>query len=376
MDLELTDEQRELASTVGRMMKSHYDAEKRDAILKTDNGYSDEMWGRYAELGALALPFPEDVGGAGMGFGEVAVVLEELGKSLALEPYISTVLLGGGLVNEAGTDAQKEELLGAVAEGSLKLAFAAQEPGRRYDLTSPSTTATGSGDSYTVTGEKTGVLGGDTADKLIVSATVDGETGLFIVDASGDGVSRMNLKQADGFGAANVLLKDAPAQRLGSGDAAETIQKVIDVATAGLCAEAVGAMDTSLKMTGEYLRTRVQFGQPIGVNQALQHRAADMYVSLELAKSMALFARLAVTGERNENTHRDVIAAKIEINKCAQHISQESIQMHGGIGMTMEYPIGHFAKRLTVIIRTFSDTDELVAELAAAGGLIKASAEV
>lgn len=375
MDLELTDEQRELASTVGRMMKQHYDAEKRDVILKSEQGYSDEMWGRYAELGALALPFPEEVGGAGMGFGEVAVVLEELGKSLALEPYISTVLLGGGLVNEAGSEAQKEELLGAIAEGSLKLAFAAQEPGQRYDLTSPATTASGDGDEVTLDGEKTGVLGGDSADKLIVSASVGGQVGLFVVDADQEGVTRMPLKQADGFGAANILLKGAKGTRLGSGDAKSTIQKVIDVATAGLCAEAVGAMDTSLKMTGEYLRTRVQFGQPIGVNQALQHRAADMYVSLELAKSMALFARLAAS-TYGENSHRDITAAKIEIDKCAQHISQESIQMHGGIGMTMEYPIGHFAKRLTVIMRTFNDTDSLVEELAQAGGLIKANAEV
>ncbi|WP_106848777.1 acyl-CoA dehydrogenase family protein [Blastococcus sp. Marseille-P5729] len=375
MDLELTDEQRELASTVGRMMKERYDAEKRDAILASEPGYSDDMWGRYAELGALALPFAEEYGGADMGFGEVAVVLEEFGKALVLEPYVSTVLLGGGLVNEAGTDEQKSELLGGIAEGSLKLAFAAQEPGQRYDLTSPTTTASGSGDSYTVSGEKSGVLGGDSADKLIVSASVDGEVGLFVVDAQGEGVTLMPLKQADGLGAANVLLKDAPAQRLGSGDAKQTIQKVVDVATAGLCSEAVGAMETALKMTGEYLHTRVQFGKPIGINQALQHRAADMYVSLELAKSMALFARLAASSY-GENSHRDITAAKIEIDKCAQHISQEAIQMHGGIGMTMEYPIGHYAKRLTVIMRTFNDSDALVEELAESGGLIKPSAEV
>ena len=375
MDLENTDEQRELASTVGRMMKEHYDAEKRDVVLKSEEGYSEQMWGRYAELGALALPFAEEHGGAGMGFGEVAVVLEEFGKALALEPYISTVLLGGGLINEAGSDAQKEELLGAIGEGSLKVAFAAQEPGSRYDISAPQTKASGSGDTYTVSGEKNGVLGGDSADKLIVSANVDGEVGLFIVDAKGAGVTLSTLKQADGFGAANVLLQDAPAQRLGSGDASAAIQKVVDIATAGLCAEAVGAMDTSLTMTAGYLNTRVQFGKPIGVNQALQHRASEMYVSLELAKSMALFARLAATSY-GENSHRDITAAKIQINECARHISQESIQMHGGIGMTMEYPIGHFAKRLTVIGRSFNDTDSLVEELAAAGGLIKATAEV
>ena len=375
MDLELTDEQRELAQTVGRMMKEHYDAEKRDVVLKSDEGYSEQMWGRYAELGGLALPFAEEHGGAGMGFGEVAVVLEEFGKALALEPYLSTVLLGGGLINEAGTDAQKEELLGAIGEGSLKVAFAAQEPGSRYDISAPQTKASGSGEAFTVSGEKTGVLGGDSADKLIVSAAVDGEVGLFLVDAKDDGVTLSKLKQADGFGAANVLLQDVRADRLGSGDASAVIQKVLDVATAGLCAEAVGAMDSALKMTASYLNTRVQFGRPIGVNQALQHRAAEMYVSLELARSMALSARLAAT-TYGENSHRDITAAKIQINECARHIAQESIQMHGGIGMTMEYPIGHFAKRLTVISRSFNDSDSLIDELAQAGGLIKATAEV
>lgn len=375
MDLELTDEQRELAQTVGRMMKEHYDAEKRDVALKSEEGYSTQMWGRYAELGALALPFAEEYGGAGMGFGEVAVVLEELGKALALEPYISTVLLGGGLINEAGTDAQKEELLGALGEGALKVAFAAQEPGSRYDLSTPQTKASGSGDAYTVSGEKSGVLGGDSADTLIVSAIADGEVGLFIIDAKGSGVSLSPLKQADGLGAANVLLQDAPARRLGEGDASQAIRKVVDIATAGLCAEAVGAMETALKMTAEYLNTRVQFGRPIGVNQALQHRASEMYVSLELAKSMALFARLAAS-TYGENSHRDIAAAKIQIDEAARHIAQESIQMHGGIGMTMEYPLGHFAKRLTVISRSFNDSDSLIEELADTGGLIKATAEV
>lgn len=375
MDLELTDEQRELAQTVGRMMKEHYDAEKRNVVLKSEEGYSEQMWGRYAELGALALPFAEEHGGAGMGFGEVAVVLEELGKALALEPYTSTVLLAGTLIDDAGSDAQKQELLAGIGEGALKVAFAAQEPGSRYDVSAPQTKASGSGDAYTVSGEKSGVLGGDSADKLIVSASVDGEVGLFLVDADGAGVTRVALKQADGFGAANVLLQDAPAQRLGSGDASQVIRKALDLATAGLCAEAVGAMESALKMTAEYLNTRVQFGRPIGVNQALQHRAAEMYVSLELAKSMALFARLAASSY-GENSHRDITAAKIQINEAARHVSQEAIQMHGGIGMTMEYPIGHFAKRLEVISRSFNDTDSLVEELSEAGGLIKANAEV
>ncbi|GAB3307668.1 acyl-CoA dehydrogenase [Epidermidibacterium keratini] len=374
MDLELSDVQQELASTVARLLKTNYDAGKRDAILASDEGWSRDMWGKYAELGLLGLPFSEDVGGAGMGFAEVAVVMEEFGKTLVLEPYLATVVLGGGLVNAAGTEEQKQEILSGVSEGTTLLAFAGYEPEGRWSLDSPQTKASQSGDSWTVSGEKIGVLGGDAAGYFVVSAAVDGGVGLFLVKGDDAGVTRNVATQADGLKSAAVLFKDAAAQRLGDGDASAAIAKVIDEATAAISAEAVGAMETSLTMTGEYLHTRVQFDAPIGKNQALQHRAADMYASLEGARSMALSAKLAVSGDGGPAAHKDVLAAKIVVNDAAKHISQESIQMHGGIGMTMEYPIGHFAKRLTVIQKTFDDQDGLVAALVAEGGLIEPKA--
>lgn len=374
MDLELSDVQQELASTVARLLKTNYDAGKRDAILASDEGWSRDMWGKYAELGLLGLPFSEDVGGAGMGFAEVAVVMEEFGKALVLEPYLATVVLGGGLVNAAGTEDQKQEILSGVSEGTTLLAFAGYEPEGRWSLDAPQTKASQSGDSWTVSGEKIGVLGGDAADYFVVSAAVDGGVGLFLVAGDDAGVTRNVATQADGLKSASVLFKDASAQRLGDGDASAAIAKVIDEGTAAISAEAVGAMETSLTMTGEYLHTRVQFDAPIGKNQALQHRAADMYASLEGARSMALSAKLAVSGEGGPAAHKDVLAAKIVVNDAAKHISQESIQMHGGIGMTMEYPIGHFAKRLTVIQKTFDDQDGLVAALVAEGGLIEPKA--
>ncbi|GAA4283416.1 pimeloyl-CoA dehydrogenase small subunit [Brevibacterium daeguense] len=373
MDLELNDVQQELGATLARLLKTKYDAGTREEILASEQGYSQDMWNQYAELGLLGLPFAEDHGGAGMGFAEVAVVMEEFGKALILEPYLATVVLGGGLVNAVGTDEQKAQILPGVADGTTKLAFAGYEPTGRYDLTRPATTATVSGDSVTLTGEKSRVLGGDAADQLVVSAAIDGGVGLFLVDATAGGVNVDVRTQADGLKSASVLLDGATATRLGTGDATEAIARVIDTANAALMAEAVGAMEVSLQMTSEYLHTREQFGAPIGRNQVLQHRAADMYATLQDAKSMALYAKLAIVQDAagtSTTRHRDVIAAKIIIDQAARHIMQESIQMHGGIGMTMEYPIGHYAKRLTVITKTFDEADALTAELAEAGGLI------
>ncbi|WP_291793567.1 acyl-CoA dehydrogenase family protein [Brevibacterium sp.] len=382
MDLELTEDQRELKSTVARLLKSEYDAATREEILNSDAGWSREKWETFAELGLLGLPFSEDYEGADMGFAEVAVVMEEFGRALVLEPYLSTVVLGGGLVNAAGTDAQKAEILPGVVAGETLLAFAGYEPTGRYDLTSPATSATEAGDGHTLTGEKTAVLGAADADTFVVSAAADGGVGLFLVAADASGVSVSCRTQADGVRTGSVRFDGAPAVRLGSGDASAIIEKVIDTANAALAAEAVGAMEASLQMTAEYLKTREQFGAPIGVNQALQHRAADAYATLEGAKSMALYAKLAIAGEEaaaasgegavdSKSRHRDVLAAKLVIDNAAREISQESIQMHGGIGMTMEYPIGHYAKRLTVITKTFDDKDEVAQALAAQGGLLE-----
>jgi alkylation response protein AidB-like acyl-CoA dehydrogenase len=223
------------------------------------------------------------------------------------------------------------------------------------------------------------VLGAPDAHTFVVSAAVDGTVGLFLVEADAQGVAVDPRVQADGLRTGSVTLSAAPAQRLGHGDASEVIERVIDTANAALSAEAVGAMEASLHMTAEYLKTREQFGAPIGVNQSLQHRAADAYATLEGAKSMALYAKLAITGEQNadegtgdaKSRHRDVLAAKLIIDEASRDISQESIQMHGGIGMTMEYPIGHYAKRLTVIPRTFDDVDTVTQDLASLGGLIE-----
>jgi alkylation response protein AidB-like acyl-CoA dehydrogenase len=371
VDLDLTDEQRMLADTVNGLLDKRYDANTRLKLLDSELGWSRELWSQYAELGLLGLTFDEQYGGAGMGAAELAIVMESFGRSLVLEPFLATVVLGGALVAAAGTAEQKQDILPRVAAGDLLLAFAYTEPTSRWSLSDLSTTATADGDTWTVSGEKIAVLGGDSAGQLIVSARTPDGIGLFLVSASDTTVSSYPMQ--DGLRGADILLSAAPATLLGtSADALDVIESIIDVATAALCAEAVGAMNRMLWMTVEFLKTRVQFGQPISVFQSLQFRCADMYVSLEQSRSMALLARLALTGDDPAERRRSVRAAKIQIDLASRHISQEAIQLHGGIGMTMEYPVGHYAKRATVIAKTFADTSELIALIGADGGLIRA----
>jgi alkylation response protein AidB-like acyl-CoA dehydrogenase len=369
MDFDLNEEQRLLADTVNGLLDKRYDANTRLKLIDSELGWSRELWNQYAELGLLGLTFEEQYGGAGMGPAELAIVMECFGRALVLEPFLATVALGGALVAAAGTPEQKQAILPAVGAGDLLLAFAYAEPTSRWSVTEIETTARRDGERWTLSGEKIAVLGGDSADKLVVSARTDDGVGLFLVDA-GD-VRRDAYTMQDGLRGADILLADTPAQLLGTtGDAIGAIDAVIDQATAALCAEAVGAMGRMLTMTVEYLKTRVQFGQPIAVFQALQFRSADMYVSLEQARSMTLLARLALSGDDPVERRRLVQAAKVQIDLAGKHISQEAIQLHGGIGMTMEYPVGHYAKRVTVIAKTFADVDHLLAQVGAGEGLV------
>ena len=375
MELELTDEQRMLTDAVNSLLEKRYDANTRLHLLEQDElGWSRDMWKQYAELGLLGLTFDEQYGGAGMGVGELSVVMESFGRALVLEPFVATVVLGGALVAAAGTPEQKQEILPGVAGGETLLAFAATEAGSRWSLTDITTTATpGDGDAWTITGEKVAVLGGDVADKMIVTATTpDGVVGLFVVDAAA--VTRDTYRLQDGLGGADIVFADAPATALGTpADALGHIESVLDIATAALCAEAVGAMEKMLWLTVDYLKTRVQFGQPISVFQALQFRAADMYVSYEQAKSMAMLARLALADDDATERHRSVSAAKVQIDLSSRHVGQEAIQLHGGIGMTMEYPVGHFVKRTAVISKMFADQDTLLETVGAGGGIVRES---
>jgi len=370
VDLDLTDEQRMLADAVGALLDKRYDANARLALLESADGWSRELWKQYAELGLLGLTIDEQYGGAGMGADELAVVAEAFGRALVLEPFFASTVLAGPLVARVGTPEQKSQLLPRLASGEVVLALAATEPGSRWSFTDVATTAQRDGDTWTISGEKVAVVGGDSAHTLVVTAALpDGGVGLFLVD--GDAVRRNPVTLQDGTRGADVLLSATAAQPLGAPVAADDhLAAVIDETTAMLCAEAVGAMDRMLWLTVDYLKTRVQFGQPIAVFQALQHRAADMYVSLEQARSMALLARLALHEDDVADRRKAVQAAKIQIDIAARHVGQEAIQLHGGIGMTMEYPVGHYLKRTAVIAKTFADTDLLLESVGTGAGLL------
>jgi len=333
-------------------------------VTKQDPGWDDKTWSQLAEMGVLGLPFAEADGGMGAGPVEVSIVAEEIGRVIAPEPYVEAVVLAGGLVAAAGTDEQRAEILGALSEGTLVPAFAHNEPGQRYSETAAGVTATQEGDAWSLTGVKEPVIGGARADLLIVSAGVDGGTGLFLVQPDADGLTRDGYTTFDGGRAARIGLKATPATPLGDGgDRTAEIDAAIAQAQIAYGHESVGAMQTALDETTEYLKTRKQFGVPLSTFQALTFRAADMYVELELARSMVSWATLVLLdgGNASEAASR----AKLQVSKAGRHIGKEAIQLHGGIGMTAEYSVGHYMSRLTAIDHTLGDGRHHLARLAA-----------
>src|SRR5687768_12068212 len=300
----------------------------------------------------------------GAGPVEVAIVAEEIGRVLAPEPFIETVVLAGGLVAAVGTAEQKGEILGGISEGTTIAVFAHAEPRTRWSATAEGVTATQSGDGWTLTGVKEPVPSGARADVLVVSAAIDGGTGLFLVQGDASGLTRTGYRTHDGTRAANVRFDGTPAQQLGQGgDQTAAIERALAEGRIAYGHEAIGAMDTALRTTAEYLKTRKQFGVTLNKFQALTFRAADMYVSLELARSTALWASMVV------DCGGDVVSAadraRLTVSRAARHIGKEAIQLHGGIGVTAEYSIGHYTSRLTAIDHVLGDGDWALARLAA-----------
>ena len=381
MDFDLSDEQRQLKDSIDRLLNDAYgDLNKRLGYMKEPNGYSAAQWRQYADLGLLGVPFAEEHGGLGQGLTETMIIAEAFGRALAIEPYLATVVLSGGVLRHAGNNALASELVPAIVEGKLTLALAHQERQARYDLADTATTARSDGKGgYTLEGEKCVVLHGDSADKLIVSARASGARaerkglGLFLVDAKANGVTRRGYPTQDGMRAADVTLagvKVGPdAVVAGPDKGLDVLERVIDEAIAALSSEAVGAMAALHEMTVDYLKTRKQFGVPIGSFQVLQHRAVDMYAALEQARSMAYYATM-MAAERDANERRRAVAAaKVQIGRSARFVGEQAIQLHGGIAMTMEYKAGHYFKRLTMIDMAYGDADHHLRELARLGGL-------
>ena len=381
MDFDLTEEQRLLQDSLARLLGDKYGFEQRKAHMKSPAGWSREVWSQYAELGLLGLPFAEEEGGFGGGAVETLLVAEQLGRAIALEPWLTTVVIGGGFLRHGASAELRAELVPQVASGELLLAFAQTERQSRYDLHDVATTARKDGTGWVVNGRKGFVVHGDSAGKLLVTARSAGGQrdhkgiGVFLVDANGPGVQRRGYRTVDGQRAAEVELSNARAEAvLGDPeDGLPLVDQVVDEAIAALAGEAVGAMQVAHDMTIDYMKTRQQFGRPIGSFQALQHRAADMLVALEQARSMSYLAAMSVEERDPVERRKSMASVKVQIGRSARFVGQQSIQLHGGIAVTMEYAVGHYFKRLTVNDGMFGDADHWIRFLADAGGLVAAA---
>jgi pimeloyl-CoA dehydrogenase small subunit len=378
MDFDLSEEQRLLKDSLDRLIGDRYAFEQRKNYAQNPEGWSRELWRQYAELGLLGLPFAESDGGLGGGPVETMLVMEAFGRALVLEPYLATVVLGGGFLRHGALPAVRAALVPKIAEGSLIIALAHTERHSRWNLADVATTARRDGSGWVLDGEKGVVLHGDTADKLIVTARLGGEQrdrrgiGVFLVDAGAAGVTRRGYPTQDGLRAAEISLAGVRVEAEGAigepGAGLPLIERIADEAIAALSAEAVGAMAVMHELTVDYLKTRRQFGREIGSFQVLQHRAVDMLVALEQARSMAMFATMMAAEEDPAERRNALSAAKVQIGRSSKFIGQQAIQLHGGIGMTMEYKVGHYFKRTTMIDATLGDADHHLRQLARRDG--------
>jgi alkylation response protein AidB-like acyl-CoA dehydrogenase len=367
MDFEYSDEQKLLSETLRKFLNTGYGFDARAKIIASAAGISEDVWAALAEMGVLGVPFDPAHGGFGGTTVDMMVVMEALGEALLVEPYLATVGLGGRLVARAGSAAQQAKILPSLIAGKTRMALAQTEAGARWDLRRVATRATKAGDGYTLQGGKRAVLHGGCADLLVVSARTSGAEGeaqglsLFLVERGAPGVTVTDYRTLDNFRVADVTLagvRVAAEARLGAeGAGFAALEEAVDYATVLLCAEAVGAIKYAHDATLEYLKTRRQFGVPIGSFQALQHRMVDILIAYEQARSIACLASVKIDGADAEERRRVVSAAKLKIADAARHVSQEAVQLHGGMGMTEELKISHTFRRLTSIAQAFGDAD-------------------
>jgi alkylation response protein AidB-like acyl-CoA dehydrogenase len=367
MEFNYSEEQLALQDTLQRFIARDYDFDKRRKFSASSAGYSAEAWSQYAELGLLSLPFPEDCGGLGGNAVDVMLVMEQFGAGLLLEPYLSTVVTCGGLIRDAASDSNKQKLLPRIAAGTLKMALAGYEAAGRYELSYVTCTARESGGSWRLAGGKTVVLDGASADYFLVSARNSGKVGdregisLFLVPRDTKGLTVAGYPTQSGARAADLKLDDvtlsadaligAPARALA------IIERAVDRAIAGLCAEAVGIINALNQATLSYLKTRKQFGVAIGTFQALKHKMADMLIAAEQSRSMAIIAAVHADSEDTADRHRAISAAKAYIGQAGRLVGQHAVQMHGGMGVVDELIVSHYFKRLTMIDLSLGDAD-------------------
>jgi len=362
MDLNLSDEQRLLRESAERFVTESYDADHRRKMANDPLGYSPAVWKQFAELGWLALPIPEEFDGLGGGVVEIGILMEAFGRGLVSEPYVATVVLGAALIDRCGSAAQKQAILPKVADGSLKLAFAHSERAARFDLAKVAATANKTAQGWRLAGSKIAVLDGHAADEIVVSALIhdhhgpSGRIGLFLVRATAPSLSISDYPRLGGGRACNIELSGVELPEdalLGDGhDALPAIEWAVDRAMAALGAEAVGIMQTLLDTTLEYTKIRKQFGRPLSANQVIRHRLADMAMQVDESRSMALRAALKADAAPVERA-RAASGAKAKIGKCARFVGEQSIQLHGGMGVTEELEVGAYFKRLVAFDTLF-----------------------
>jgi alkylation response protein AidB-like acyl-CoA dehydrogenase len=377
MDFEYSDEQRLLGETLRKFLGTGYAFDARDKIMKTAAGYSEDVWAALAEMGILGVPFAADLGGFGGTTVDMMVVMEALGEALVVEPYLATVGLGGQFVARGGSEAQRQRILPSLIQGKLKMAFAHLPAGGRYDLRHVGATARQAGDGWVLDGDTRMVLHGGAADVVVVAARTGGAGGdgrgisLFLVERTTPGVGVKEYRTLDNLRVADLALSGVrvgPDALIGAaGEGFALADEVVDYATALVCAEAVGAIKYAHDATLDYLKTRRQFGVPIGSFQALQHRMVDLLISYEQARSIACLACVKVDTAPAAERRRIVSAAKIKIADACRHVSQESVQLHGGMGMTEELKISHTFRRLTTIAQAFGDADHHLERFATLG---------
>jgi alkylation response protein AidB-like acyl-CoA dehydrogenase len=375
MNFDLTPEQKLLESTAASFVKKESPITRLRTLREDSVGWSKDLWRKMAELGWFGLPFPESVGGYGGSFVDVAIVLEQFGTTLVPEPFIASVLCAGMAICRAGNAEQHERYLAPLIAGETSLAFAHAERGSRYDANWVETVAVRNGDDYILRGEKVFVINGHAADVIVVSARTQGTPddakgiSLFAIPRDAADLTITPVKTLDGQKAAMVALggvRVSERDRMGAeGEAGAVIDEVLDIGAAAACAEGLGVMRTALGMTVDYLKTREQFGVKIGTFQALQHRAVDMFVRTELARGTSILASISVSHEDPIERRNAVSAAKVELALCGRYVTQQAIQLHGGIGITDEHDIGLYFKRMHALNTLFGDEEYHLARYAA-----------
>jgi alkylation response protein AidB-like acyl-CoA dehydrogenase len=370
VDFSFTDEQSMLRDTVASYLSDNYSFDARRAALKAEPGWRPEVWKAFAdELGILGAAFSEEQGGLGGGPTENMIVMEECGKALVVEPYLGTVVIGGGFLKH-GKPAGADDLIGKIVAGEVIIGFAYGEPQARYTWQDLKTTAKKDGAGYVLNGHKAVVIGAPYATHLIVTARTGGSqreangVSVFIVDRNAKGITTRDYPTVDGFRASEVYFENVsvPAEALigSEGAALPLVEKVIDEAIAATCAEACGVLTRLHEGTLEYTKQRKQFGQPISQFQVLQHRMVDMFIQVEQSVSMTYMAHIKL-GESDVERAKAISAAKVQIGKACKFVGQNAIQLHGGMGMTDEMAIGHYFKRATMIEGAFGSTDHHLA---------------